>query len=532
MGKKCIRGALIVLVSAICLCVKGQYIDSTETHGETLNSVLDSGSLDASDMEKVETKESKTEKVEAEPSVTQVAENATQMQDLTEAFDVILRGATKEFIAGYAIDHTFLMWLEAQYGADLIIDIAYCVLDNEMDSDIWYEKTGNSMHVLWLQFCQDSGFQRHQLKHVYWQETAEPSRVVLSFTGDFNFAKNWYTTEYMERQPNGLEDCFSEDLLEQMRGSDILIMNNEFTYMEEHRADALPGKAYTFRAEPEMVELLEKFGVDGVTLANNHVYDYGETGLLDTMQYLNEAEIPYVGAGEDIKEASEILYYVANGRKIAIVAATQIERSTLYTKEATETEAGVLKTLHPGRFLQVIEQADANSDYVIALVHWGTEGTLFSEESQRILADQYVQAGADAIIGAHPHRLQGVAYYSGIPTAYSLGNFWFSNGTLYTTVAQIIIEEDGSLQMRFVPCVQEQMVTRMLTEQDEKDGFYHYLASISSNIGIDQEGNVYDKSAEAYPADIVVYDSERSTTPIRGSTDNEGNAIDIVGNLK
>ena len=88
------------------------------------------------------------------------------------------------------------------------------------------------------------------------------------------------------------------------------------------------------------------------------------------------------------------------------------------------------------------------------------------------------------------------------------------------------------VQMRFVPCVQEQMVTRMLTEQDEKDGFYHYLASISSNIGIDQEGNVYDKSAETYPADIVVYDSERSTTPIRGSTDNEGNAIDIVGNLK
>lgn len=522
MGKKCIRGALIVLTFAVYLCVTGQSAKSTEAHGKTVTKI--------SVNDNSETADRKEDKKKS--TVTQVAEEATQMQDLTEAFDVILKGATKEFIAGYAVDDTFLMWLEAQYGADLIIDLAYCVLDGEMSPDVWYEKTGNSMHVLWLQFCRDSGFQKYQLDHVYWQETADPSQVVLSFTGDFNFAKGWYTTEYMESQPNGLADCFSEDLLEQMRGSDILIMNNEFAYMEEHQAEALPGKAYTFRAEPETVELLEEFGVDGVTLANNHVYDYGERGLLDTMQYLNEAEIPYVGAGENIEEASKILYYVANGKKIAIVSATQIERSTLYTREATQTDAGVLKTLDPERFLQVIEQADANSDYVIALVHWGTEGTLFSEESQRILANQYANAGVDAIIGAHPHRLQGVAYYSGVPTAYSLGNFWFSNGTLYTTLAQVIIEEDGSLQMRFVPCVQENMVTRMLTDQEEKDGFYHYLASISSDIGIDEEGNVYDKSAEDYPADMVRYDSETSTTPIRGTSDNEGNAIDIVGNLK
>ena len=522
MGRKCIRGALIVLAITGTLGVAGRYMNRTETHGESLT--LMSTEMDFQTVDVQETV--------IEPAVTQVAEEAIKLQDLSDAFDVILSGATKEFIAGYAIDQTFLIWLEAQYGEDFIIDLAYCVLDDEMNPDIWYEKTGNSIHVLWLQFCRDSGFQKYQLDHVYWKETADPSQVVLSFTGDFNFAEDWYTTEYMKKQPNGLADCFSEDLLTQMRESDILIMNNEFAYMKEHRAEALPGKAYTFRAEPEMVALLEEFGADGVTLANNHVYDYGETGLLDTMQYLNEAQIPYVGAGENIDEASKIIYYVANGRKIAIVAATQIERSKLYTREATQSEAGVLKTLKPERFLQIIREADANSDYVIALVHWGTEGTLFSEESQRVLADKYAKAGADAIIGAHPHRLQGVAYYSGVPTAYSLGNFWFSNGTLYTTLAQVVIDEDGALQMRFVPCVQENMVTRILSSQEEKDGFYHYLASISSNIGIDESGNVYDKSAEDYPVDTVVYESETSTTPIRGNTDNEGNAIDIVGNLK
>ena len=74
------------------------------------------------------------------------------------------------------------------------------------------------------------------------------------------------------------------------------------------------------------------------------------------------------------------------GRKIAIVSATQIERATKYTKEATETEPGVLKTLNPAAFLEVIREADATSDYVIVEVHWGTEGSLHEEKSQRLLA--------------------------------------------------------------------------------------------------------------------------------------------------
>lgn len=87
-----------------------------------------------------------------------------------------------------------------------------------------------------------------------------------------------------------------------------------------------------------MVQLLSEFGADIVSLANNHTYDYGEIGLLDTMSYLNEAGIPYVGAGKNIDEASKIVYYVVNGRKVAIISATQIERTTRYTKAATEEE--------------------------------------------------------------------------------------------------------------------------------------------------------------------------------------------------
>lgn len=471
-------------------------------------------------------------KAETEPTVTQIAEEPTYVTDLTEAFDVILNGATKEFIAGYAVDESFLMWLDAQYGDAFIVRLAYQVLDDEMYPEFWYEQTGSSMHVLWLRYCRDSGFERYRLENVYWQETARQDETVLGFIGDFNFAEGWYTTEYMRRQPRGVEDCFSEALLQEMQASDVLIMNNEFVYMEANRSAALPGKAYTFCAEPEMAELLQLFGADAVTLANNHVYDYGETGLLDTMRYLKEVGIPYVGAGADLQEASKVLYYVANGRKIALVSASQIERTVQYTKEATETQAGVLKTLHPERFLRVIAEAAAGSDYVIVLPHWGTEGNLYPDTSQRTLAELFVDAGADAIIGSHPHRLQGISYIGDVPVAYSLGNFWFSDGTLYTTVAQVVIEADGALHMRFLPCEQRNLVTKLLTEEAQKDGFYNYLAAISMGVGMDAAGNVYDKASEVYPTDAVKYDSDTATTDILGVTDNEGNAIDIVGNRK
>ena len=517
---KALTGALVVLGFAVYLYFAGYYGTAQATYGREIPE--DTESL-------AETGE---EPNDAAAAAGQKPEELPPLTDLTQAFDVILQGVTKEFLAGYRIDESFLMWLDAQYGDEVLIELAYHVLDDEMDAGLWYELTENTMHVLWLRFCRDSGYQVDWLDDVYWQETAKAGEAVFAFTGDFNFAGDWYTMEHMDRQPDGLADCFSEELLKEMRASDVLIMNNEFVYSAEGRSQPLAGKEYTFRADPETVELLELFGADAVMLANNHVYDYGKTGFLDTLDCLNGAGMPYVGAGKNIGEASKALYYIVNGRKVAIVSATQIERSLSYTREATKTEPGVLKTLNPERFLQIIAEEKAHSDYVIALVHWGTEGNLYSEESQRQLAARYVDAGADAVIGSHPHRMQGIGYMQGVPIAYSLGNFWFSTGTLYTTVAQVIIGEDGELLLRFLPCLQRELTTSLLTDEAEQADFYRYLAAISMSVGVDAEGNIYDSTSENYPSERILYDSDSSTTNIRGMSDNEGNAIDIVGNRR
>lgn len=263
-----------------------------------------------------------------------------------------------------------------------------------------------------------------------------------------------------------------------MNGVDVMLVNNEFTYST--RGTALRGKAYTFRADPSRVKLLEVFGTDIVNLANNHVYDYGEDALLDTIATLDEAGIPHIGAGANLEEAKKPYYFVYNGRKIAIVAATQIERTYNYTKEATDTTPGVLKTLEPDKFVEVIREAKKNSDYVIAFVHWGTEGDSNYGRDQTNLAKAFVNAGADAIIGGHTHCLQGFDMIEDVPVIYSLGNFWFSSSTQDTGLAEITIDEKGKLTLGFIPCIQEKVKTSLVTDEAQKQRILEFMRTHSA----------------------------------------------------
>lgn len=416
------------------------------------------------------------------------------IEDLDDAYEVILNQCSKEFIGGYQVDESFLSWIYANYGKETVLALGNEVQSGEQDVNCWYELTGNSIHVLWLLYCQSTGLHSYALDRVSWIECASSDEIVLDFSGDFNFSEGWSTTTFMDAQPNGIYDCFSQDLLGEMNDADIMMMNNEFTY--SNRGEPLAGKAYTFRANPQRAQLLDVFGVDIVGLANNHVYDYGPDALEDTLATLEEAGVPSVGAGRNLNEAKEPFYFVANGKKIAIVAATQIERSTNYTKEATETTPGVLKTLNPDKYVQALADAKKNSDYVIAFVHWGTEGDEHYGADQTSLARKFVDAGADVIIGGHTHCLQGIQYLDGVPIIYSLGNFWFSSGTLDTGLSQVIINKDGTIQFRFIPCIQRAHKTSLVTDEAEKARILQYMESISTGIAIDEDGYVTELTQE------------------------------------
>jgi poly-gamma-glutamate synthesis protein (capsule biosynthesis protein) len=277
-----------------------------------------------------------------------------------------------------------------------------------------------------------------------------------------------------------------------MRSADIFMLNNEFPFST--RGSALEDKQFTFRANPSNISLYEELGVDIVSLANNHAYDYGESALLDTFDTLESAGIPYVGAGRNIDEAMKPVYFVANGMKIAVVSATQIERnSTPDTKEATATSAGVLRCMDETKLLSVIAEAKDNSDFVILYIHWGTESVEKTDWLQDKQAPIYANAGVDLIIGDHPHCLQKLDSVSGVPVAYSLGNFWFNSKTQNTCLIEVgISKEEDNVSMeyfKFIPCRQSDCRTIEL-EGSEKTAVLDYMRSISPNVTIDDEGYV------------------------------------------
>lgn len=444
-----------------------------------------------------------TAKTQAETSENQSVEPAVTMQiechsaegvredELNVAVNQILGVAKREFLGGYPLDESFLFWFRAQNGKEALEQVAREAAGG-CDADIWYQVSGRSIHVLWLDYCEQHGLHSEQLERVTRQGCASAEQTVISFTGDMNFDDSIGTMQHLKA--NGLGAAISSDVRTVMDSSDIMMINNECTFST--RGEPIAGKAYTFRSDPANVSILQELGVDIAGIANNHVCDFGFEALSDTIATLDEAGIPNVGAGNNIDEAKRPWYFVANGKKIAFVAATQIERTYNYTKEATETTPGVLKTLNPDKYLEVIAAAKAHSDYVIAFVHWGTEGTNYYEADQVALAEKFVAAGADAIIGGHTHCLQGITYIEDVPVIYSLGNFWFGStptdgvNKKDTGIAQVIIEQQGGIRFRFLPCVQENRQTYLVTDETEKARIIAFEQQLSKGVIIDVDGYV------------------------------------------
>lgn len=402
----------------------------------------------------------------------------------TNPIDEILKFSTAEFIGGYPIDDSFLLYIANNYGEDILNQIvANAQFKNPQE---WYDLTGKSIHVLWHDYCKLTGIRYYALDNTY---AIEPNGedFIMDFTGDITFADEVGTTVYMDSQINGLQDCIKPEVINELKSADITMVNNEFAYTT--RGEAIPGKAYTLRAPSGRAELLFELGADIAGLANNHVFDFGEEGLLDTLSTLDELGMPHVGAGYNLEDASRPVYYIVNGRKIAVVAATQIERTYNYTREATAEQSGVLKTLHDEYFCGVIKNAKACSDLVIVFIHWGTEGNSNYGTDQSALARDFIEAGADAIVGGHTHCLQAVEYMDDVPIYYSLGNFFFTPTMNVpehydTGIAQLRINSDNEIKAYFIPCSFDNGVLSLVEDEDEKARILGQLwrLSIAANV--------------------------------------------------
>lgn len=282
----------------------------------------------------------------------------------------------------------------------------------------------------------------------------------------------------------GIDGVLSQGYQAEIRAADYFVTNEEFPFST--RGTPAPDKQFTFRVHPEKVKLMQEMGIDLVTLANNHALDYGRDAMLDTIDTLDHAGIRHVGAGKNLAEARKPAIVELNGRTFAFIGATRVYPEADWA--AGTDSAGMFSAYDGGAALaEEVKAVKQQADYVIAYVHWGIEREEMPNEVQKSIAHRLVDAGADLVVGAHPHVLQGLEYYQGVPIAYSLGNFVFGSSIPSTALLQANVDDEG-IRLRLIPGTSAAGYTRKLDDAEKIAAFYEKMSGLSSGVKIDAAG--------------------------------------------
>ena len=236
------------------------------------------------------------------------------------------------------------------------------------------------------------------------------------------------------------------------------------------RGTAEEGKTYTFRSPPDKVSAaLKQAGFGVVTLANNHTLDYGPEGLAQTLEALDAVGIQHIGAGADLAAARRAAIVSVNGQRVAFLGYSVTLPETFYAGVHTAGTAFG----HEAQVRDDVIAARQQADIVIVSFHWGQEGKTELRDYQTHLGHVAIDAGAQAVLGHHPHILQAIEYYKGGVILYSLGNFTFgsySKTAATSAVAQLSFRHGRLAALRMVPILvnnfEVQFQPRVLTGAD------------------------------------------------------------------
>ena len=240
-----------------------------------------------------------------------------------------------------------------------------------------------------------------------------------------------------------------------LRAADFTALNLETAVTDR---GAPQPKTYHFRTRPVAFTALRDAGVDLVTMANNHVLDYGQAGLADTLAAARAARFPYVGIGTNAAAAWAPYVTTIRGVRIAIIGVSQVAQLDS-SWVATRTRPGEANAINLGQTLAAVRAARRLAPIVIVFMHWGTEGEACPDANQLFLAPKLAAAGASIIIGAHAHMLQGSGWLGHTFVAYGMGNFlwWEHSYSTATGVLELTLHPSRSggpaLTWRFVPAV-------------------------------------------------------------------------------
>jgi len=246
-----------------------------------------------------------------------------------------------------------------------------------------------------------------------------------------------------------------------LRRADVTVGNLESTLSTRGLPQQDP-VGDSFAADPGVLRGLAAAGFDALSLANNHTGDFGERALRDTLAEFDDSEISPFGAGLDLAQATAPAIVERGGVSIGFLGFNAIGE----TPPAGPGRPGALSVNMPPRtgpldrddlahLLRAIRRLDGRVDAVVVLPHWGDQYTHVPEPIQRTVGRRLVEAGADLVVGGHPHWVQGVERYRGVTIAHSLGNavfdMDFSEQTMEGIVLTASVSADGVDDIELAP---------------------------------------------------------------------------------
>ena len=266
------------------------------------------------------------------------------------------------------------------------------------------------------------------------QPTSEP--LTLAFVGDMNFETE--TRDRLDADPGSVFGA----ALPLLGAADLTFGNLETAITEGGSPEP---KAYTFRAPATAFDALEIAGFDAVSMANNHGVDYGAEGLADTLDAIDETSVAVAGIGPDAARAYAPVFLEAKGRRVAFLAALDLHDETWRNWGASDSSGGVAR--YDERFVESVRVAAQDADLTIAYLHWAPENDPCPDpDTAPPIVDALVAAGADVVIGAHAHMLQGAGWRDQAFVAYGMGNYlWYFQRVEQTTRTGILtLTVDGA----------------------------------------------------------------------------------------
>lgn len=244
-------------------------------------------------------------------------------------------------------------------------------------------------------------------------KSPEREDISLIFVGDIMLSR--HIGKVMKEKDDWIFPF--REIAEELQSADILFGNLEGMISDKGEDG---GGIYSFRADPRAIEGLTFAGFDVLSVANNHSFDWGGEAILDSIERLNQAGIHTVGGGKNIEEAWAPVILEKNGTVFAFFAFSEFFGG-LKVGRAEIAEIDI------ERIKRAISNAknERGADIVILSVHWGEEYKTVSNDFQRDIARRAILAGANIVVGHHPHVIQEIEEYEGGLIVYSLGNFIF-----------------------------------------------------------------------------------------------------------